>query len=131
MRNWSGATATGLPIGRGARLGVRRVAIVALVVVGTASAAAQETGEYRGTEEQRMACTGDVFRLCWSEIPSVSRIVDCLKREKPSLTDACRAVFDENSPRTASNRWRRHHRVALATRRAPSLRYGDHNERPN
>jgi len=34
--------------------------------------------EYRGTWEQQMACTGDVWRLCSDQIPDVNRIVACL-----------------------------------------------------
>jgi hypothetical protein len=109
-------------------IGLRRAAMVALVAIGSASASAQEGSEYRGTQDQQMACTGDVFRLCWNEIPSVSRIVGCLQREKPQLTAACRAVFDQNAPRTASNRLRRHHRIASATSRSPSPRYEYHSE---
>ena len=58
-------------------------------------AAAQQGPEYRGTEQQQLACTPDVFRLCWSEIPNVSQIVVCLVREKPRLSEACRAVFEQ------------------------------------
>jgi len=49
-----------------------------------------------GTAEQRAACTPDVFRLCSSEIPNVSRIVVCLKQQKPNLSKPCQAVM--NSP---------------------------------
>jgi hypothetical protein len=100
------ATRPGLP-------GIRSAAMLALLVVGSASVSAQEGPEYRGTQDQQMACMGDVFRLCSSEIPNVSRIVGCLQREKPQLTAACRAVFDQGAPRTAA---RHHHRVALANR---------------
>jgi len=31
--------------------------------------------EYRGTAEQQMACTPDVWRLCGAQIPDVDRIV--------------------------------------------------------
>jgi hypothetical protein len=47
-----------------------------------------------GTAEQRAACTPDVFRLCASEIPNVDNIVACMKAKKPSLSPACRAVFN-------------------------------------
>ena len=49
-----------------------------------------------GTAEQRAACTPDVFRLCSSEIPSIPRIVACLKQQKPILSKPCQAVM--NSP---------------------------------
>ncbi len=47
------------------------------------------------TTEQRRACTPDVYRLCAAEIPSVSAITACLKRKKASLSEACRAVFEQ------------------------------------
>jgi hypothetical protein len=46
-----------------------------------------------GTQEQRRACTPDVYRLCAGEIPNVRAITACLRRQKASLSDACRAVF--------------------------------------
>lgn len=45
------------------------------------------------TAEERAACTPDVFRLCSSEIPNVEKIIACMKRERPKLSPACRAVF--------------------------------------
>ena len=104
------------------RLGVRRAAIMVLVLAGSASAGAQE---YRGTQEQQAACTGDVFRLCWSAIPNVSQIVGCLQREKPRLSAGCRAVFDQNqNTRIAYNRWqRRHHRLASSTDQLQPVQY--------
>lgn len=105
------------------RLGVQRATIMILLVVGSASANAQDS-EYRGTQDQQMACMGDVFRLCSSEIPDVDRIVGCLKREKSQLTIACRAVFDQDRPRMASNYWRRHHRRFVSAMGRRSIRYG-------
>jgi hypothetical protein len=49
--------------------------------------------EYRGTVDQQLACTPDVFRLCGSEIPDVNRIVACLRQNTPQLGAPCRAVF--------------------------------------
>jgi hypothetical protein len=53
--------------------------------------------EYRGTMEQQMACTPDVWRLCGDQIPDVNRIVACLQRNTPSLSSGCRAVFESNN----------------------------------
>ena len=55
-----------------------------------------------GDDAQRAACTPDVFRLCSSAIPSVDRIVACLKREKPNLSPGCQAVFKNSEQRSAS-----------------------------
>jgi len=53
--------------------------------------------EYRGTLEQQLACTPDVWRLCSDRIPDVNRIVVCLRQNTPQLSDSCRAVFDSNN----------------------------------
>jgi hypothetical protein len=61
---------------------------------GTQAALAEE---YRGTWEQQMACTPDVWRLCSDQIPDVNRIVACLQQNTPSLSSGCRAVFQSNN----------------------------------
>jgi hypothetical protein len=70
-----------------------------LVIGGTLAASdAALAVEYRGTQEQQMACTPDVWRLCASQIPDVSRIVACLKANRPNLSEGCRAVFAGGPP---------------------------------
>ena len=66
-----------------------------LLLVGSAPATFAE--EYRGTMEQQMACTPDVWRLCGDQIPDVNRIVACLQRNTPNLSGACRAVFESSN----------------------------------
>ena len=53
--------------------------------------------EYRGSWEQQMACTPDVWRLCGEQIPDVNRIVACLRQNTPQLSNNCRAVFESNN----------------------------------
>ena len=59
--------------------------LLALFTTGSALAA---------TPEQKKACTPDVYRLCAGEIPNVRAIISCLRRQKASLSEACRAVFE-------------------------------------
>jgi hypothetical protein len=66
----------------------------AMIAAIAAPASAQE---HRGTFEQQMACTPDVFRLCGDRIPDENRIVACLQQNTPQLSDACRAVFQSNN----------------------------------
>ena len=47
------------------------------------------------TPEQKKACTPDVYRLCPGEIPNVRAITACLRRQRASLSEACRAVFEQ------------------------------------
>jgi hypothetical protein len=53
--------------------------------------------ENRGTLQQQLACTPDVFRLCGEQIPDTNRIVACLRQNAPQLSDPCRAVFESNA----------------------------------
>jgi hypothetical protein len=62
--------------------------LFALSTAGSALAA-------QGTPEQRRACTPDVYRLCPGEIPNVRAITACLRRQKASLSEACRALFEQ------------------------------------
>ena len=58
------------------------------------ASATKVTAEYQGNDTQRMACTGDVFRLCAQNIPDISAIRACLREQKPQLSPDCRAVFE-------------------------------------
>ena len=62
--------------------------------------------EYRGTWEQQMACTPDVWRLCGAQVPDVDRIVACLRRNTEQLSGRCRAVFaqGDTAPRRGEDR---------------------------
>ena len=56
-------------------------------------------------EDQQRLCTGDVFRLCSSEIPNRAWIIACMHRQKASLSQGCRSVFGKPpSDRSASAR---------------------------
>ena len=63
---------------------------LALTLLATGSALAAQA-----TPEQKKACTPDVYRLCPGEIPNVRAIISCLRRQKASLSEACRAVFEQ------------------------------------
>jgi len=53
--------------------------------------------EYRGTFEQQLACTPDVWRFCSAQIPDVNDIVACLRQNTPQLSGSCRAIFESNA----------------------------------
>jgi hypothetical protein len=55
-------------------------------------------------DDQRRLCTGDVFRLCASEIPSVERITNCMRRQRANLSEGCRSVFGKPTEQSASAR---------------------------
>jgi len=70
---------------------------LALAIATTAVVAPASSQEYRGTWEQQMACTPDVWRLCGDQVPDVSRIVACLRQNTPQLSNNCRAVFESQA----------------------------------
>jgi hypothetical protein len=57
--------------------------------------------EYRGTFEQQMACTPDVFRLCSDQMPDSRRITSCLRQNTAQLSNSCRAVFESRNANAA------------------------------
>jgi hypothetical protein len=66
-------------------------------------ASAQPTAAtYQGSEEDRNACTPDVFRLCGKFIPDSTQITICLQQRVRFLNPQCRAVF--TSPSRQSER---------------------------
>src|SRR3954463_15632704 len=74
--------------------------VLSIAIVVSSGMAAQHAvlaQEYRGTWEQQMACTPDVWRLCGDQIPDVSRIVACLRQNTPQLSNGCRAVFESQA----------------------------------
>jgi hypothetical protein len=84
---------------------MRKQQILRIFAMGLAAAMAGGTcaaQEHRGTMQQQMACTPDVFRLCGAAIPDENRIVACLQANTPALSAPCRAVFESsdsaNSP---------------------------------
>jgi hypothetical protein len=42
------------------------------------------------------------MRLCAADIPDVDRITACMERQRDALSDACRAVFEIDTPQAAT-----------------------------
>ena len=83
------------------------IALGVALAIGGMAAMGAAAEEYRGTMEQQMACTPDVWRLCSDQIPDVNRIVACLQQNTPQLSSGCRAVFQSNNqvqPQAPRNR---------------------------
>jgi hypothetical protein len=82
----------------------RIVLSLAIAIGATGAIAPASSQEYRGTWEQQMACTPDVWRLCSDQVPDVNRIVACLRQNAPQLSNNCRAVFETNAEQQQANR---------------------------
>ena len=74
---------------------VQRASFVSAFVLLAAMAATAPARAELATPEQKRACTPDVYRLCAGEIPNVRAITACLRRQKANLSEACRAVFEQ------------------------------------
>jgi hypothetical protein len=75
-----------------------RIALgLAVAIGGVVASNAAAAEEYRGTMEQQMACTPDVWRLCSDQIPDVNRIVACLRQNTRLLSSGCRAIFETSN----------------------------------
>jgi hypothetical protein len=61
------------------------------------------------TSQERQACIGDAFRVCWSAIPNRDAVFHCLLDNRSQLNVACRMVMDQ---------YRRPHRVTRSARAA-------------
>lgn len=87
-----------------ARCSVTRLLAYACFLAFTSYAMPSAAQGVTATAEERAACTPDVFRLCSSEIPNVTRIIACMKRERPKLSPACAAFFNARAgaPQTAT-----------------------------
>ncbi|CAL77204.1 Conserved hypothetical protein [Bradyrhizobium sp. ORS 278] len=75
---------------------------VAMAGLALAMVASPRAGHAFTEDDQRRLCTGDVFRLCSSEIPDRDRIIACMVKQRASLSDGCRSVFGRPSERSAS-----------------------------
>jgi hypothetical protein len=62
--------------------------LLGLVLIAAATPAVAQ-----GTPEQRAACEQDAYRLCSQYIPDERRTGNCLRRNRVSLSPACRRVF--------------------------------------
>ncbi len=81
-----------------AKSGIRFV-VFAMVLFCNTMVVAQD---YRGSAEQRAACTPDAFRLCAGYIPEAGKVELCLRQQKSALSEACRSVFEQNTDAVAS-----------------------------
>ena len=73
---------------------VRNVSVV-LAVAASLSAVTSTAGHAFSAEAQSQ-CTGDAFRLCSSDIPSIPKITACMMKNRTSLSSGCRAVMDRD-----------------------------------
>jgi hypothetical protein len=72
-----------------------RNASVALAFAVTLSALSS-TASFAFSAEAQQMCSGDAFRLCSSEIPSIPKITACMIKHRSDLSSGCRVVLDRD-----------------------------------
>jgi len=70
--------------------------LVAVAFVLTVSFLAAPAHTY--TEEERLACQDDAFRLCAHVIPDEQKVKACLIANMSRLSPACRRMFNRPRP---------------------------------
>ena len=75
---------------------IKTLAAIGVLASCSSVALAQQHG---GSQDDQLACTPDVYRLCSSYIPNEDQIVACLQKNKPSLSPACKQVFSKPAPK--------------------------------
>lgn len=83
----------GTPMSKKCFTTARRIGLT-LALALSVSVAAMSSGFAFSAEAQQM-CTGDAFRLCAAEMPSIPRITACIRKNKSSLSSGCRAVLEK------------------------------------
>jgi len=79
----------------GKRLGTTSgLALVLVVIAAQAQASEAVQDKYRITAEERAACSVDAMELCSDAYPDEDKLLFCMKRNKVSLSESCRSVFD-------------------------------------
>ena len=87
------------------RCAAKPAMIIGLLVVALAAGMSRSSlAAQSGTAEERAACTPDVLRLCFFEIPDQKRIVACLNRKTSELSPACHDVMAGKSAKKKSRR---------------------------
>jgi hypothetical protein len=67
--------------------------LLAVAILPMLASAHPAPAELRASEEDRQACTPDVFRLCSQFVPHAEQITICLQQRIRYLSSGCRAVF--------------------------------------
>ena len=72
---------------------VRQIGLTLTLALAVSTAATSSSFAF--SPEAQQMCTGDAFRLCAAEMPSIPRITACIRKNKSSLSAGCRTVLDK------------------------------------
>ena len=72
---------------------VRQIGLTLTLALAVSTAAT--SASFAFSAEAQQMCTGDAFRLCAAEMPSIPKITACIRKNKSSLSAGCRAVMEK------------------------------------
>jgi hypothetical protein len=72
----------------------RRAGVILAFIVSVS--AVSSTSSFAFSPEAQQMCTGDAMRLCGSEIPNVSKVTACMRRNRSNLSTGCKTVMDRD-----------------------------------
>jgi hypothetical protein len=78
--------------------------IGAILALAVSMSALSTSSSFAFSDEAQQMCTGDAFRLCSSEIPNISKITACMRKQRASLSPACRQVMDKDDAAARANK---------------------------
>ena len=67
-----------------------------LAVITSSAALAQGLSGFSGTPQEQAACQRDVVRFCKRYSPDELLVLNCLRRERARIGDACRHVLESH-----------------------------------
>ena len=77
-----------------------------MIALGLIALPVPALAQHKGSMEDQLACTPDVYKLCAQNIPDEDAITACLAGHKQQLSPGCKAVFsrpDTMTPKPAPN----------------------------
>jgi hypothetical protein len=72
----------------------RRAGVILAFIVSVS--AVSSTSSFAFSPEAQQMCSGDAMRLCGSEIPNVSKVTACMRRNRSILSTGCKTVMDRD-----------------------------------
>lgn len=74
------------------RVSMKELATITVVILTSAFFCSTAVAE---RSEERNACIGDAFRVCWKAIPNRNEVFVCLLENRSQLNPACRAIMNQ------------------------------------
>jgi hypothetical protein len=73
---------------------VRQAGLMLAIAFTVSAVSSSPSFAFTPTAEGRSLCTGDAYRLCAAEIPSIPKITSCMLAKKAQLSAPCRSYID-------------------------------------